>query len=658
MPSRRTRKSGIPWRRAAAALLIALGLAAAYAGLWNAPLVAAIEGQTLGWRFHLRGPVAPPPGIAILAIDDRTIGALKRWPLPRRALAEAVERLDAAGAAVIGLDLLLLDLEQPTDGIALGPGDQRLRAALRRSGRVVLGMAFTFGPSAPMDDESTSAAVRAAAFPVVHRAAGRAQPVLQATGALVPIAPLREAARLGQVNVLADEDGVLRHLHLAIGFEGDYVPAFPVEVARRFLGVSAAETALLLGRGLLIGDRIVPADPMLRLAINYYGGAGTIPTHSMIDLLEGRIPAESFAGRVVLVGATALGAGDSFVTPFSRTLPGVEVLATAVGNIVGGEVLARTTETIGWDVAAILLLGLAGFAVAHLPSPALAALAALALLGGWAAVAQLAFEERLLWLNVTFPALAILLSAIVAGVGRTVAERRLRRDVERQRRNLSRYHSPLIADLLAENDRPGFEEREQPAAILFVDLRGFTGRSERMTPADTAHFLRDFHRRIERAALTHGGILVQFTGDGAMVIFGMSSPGPRDAAAALACARDLAAAVRDWSRSLVAEGRAPLAIGVGIHYGPVVITRLGGQEQLQLTAAGDTVNVANRLEALTKIYGATFAVSGAVVAAVQAAGRDDLLAGFAELPEQPIRGREGTIPVWVAGEAKDASPPL
>src|SRR5690606_3642679 len=292
------------------------------------------------------------------------------------------------------------------------------------------------------------------------------------------------------------------------------------------------------------------------------------------------------------------------------------------------------------------LLGLAGFAVAHLPSPALAALAALALLGGWAAVAQLAFEERLLWLNVTFPALAILLSAIVAGVGRTVAERRLRRDVERQRRNLSRYHSPLIADLLAENDRPGFEEREQPAAILFVDLRGFTGRSERMTPADTAHFLRDFHRRIERAALTHGGILVQFTGDGAMVIFGMSSPGPR------------AAAARDWSRSLVAEGRAPLAIGVGIHYGPVVITRLGGQEQLQLTAAGDTVNVANRLEALTKIYGATFAVSGAVVAAVQAAGRDDLLAGFAELPEQPIRGREGTIPVWVAGEAKDASPPL
>lgn len=648
MPTRRGKASAFPGRRAAAALVISLGIAAAYVFLWNVPLVAAIEGQTLGWRFQVRGPVAAPPGIAILAIDDRTIDALKRWPLPRRALAEAVGKLDAAGAAVVGLDLLLLDREQ-------GQGDRNLRSDLRAAGNAVLGMAFTFGPPGPVEDEAEGEvrqAVRRAALPIVHRPSGSpTEPVLTATGALVPIAPLRDVAALGHVNALADEDGVLRHLHLVIGFGEDYVPAFPVVVAGRLLGLAREGTALLLGRGLLLGDRLVPTDPMLRLAINYYGGAGTVPTYSLIDLLEGRIPAERFAGRAVLIGATALGAGDSFVTPFSRALPGVEVLATAVGNLVRGEALVRTTATIGWDLAAILLLGLASFACAYLPSPVLAACGTLALLGGWAVTAQLAFEHRHLWLDMTFPAAAVLLNAAFAAVGRTIGERRLRRDAERQRRNLSRYHSPLIADLLAESDRSGFAEREQAAAILFVDLRGFTGRSERMSPADTAGFLRDFHRRVERAALAHGGVLEQFTGDGAMMIFGVPNPGPRDAAAALACARDLVAAVRRWSRDLVTAGRPPIAIGIGIHYGPVVITRLGGQEQIQLTAAGDTVNVASRLEALTKAHATTLAVSGAVIAAVRAAGREDLLADLAELPEQPIRGREAGVPVWIARAA-------
>jgi adenylate cyclase len=277
-----------------------------------------------------------------------------------------------------------------------------------------------------------------------------------------------------------------------------------------------------------------------------------------------------------------------------------------------------------------------------------AAIAALAALLGWGAVTQVAFESRLLWLNLTFPAASILLNAGAAATLAALGERRLRREAQRQRENLSRYHSPVIANLLAEGDKTALPEHEQPAAILFVDMADSTRRTEHMAPAETAQFLREFHRRIEAAVLAHGGVLDRFTGDGAMVIFGVPAPRPDDAVSALACARDLTQEIAQWSAELATDGSLPLRIRIGVHFGSVVIATLGGETQRQLTAAGDTVNVASRLEALMRGRGAAIAISGAVVEAVRAAGRADLLTGFAPLPDQPIRGRKGRIAVWVA----------
>ena len=285
--------------------------------------------------------------------------------------------------------------------------------------------------------------------------------------------------------------------------------------------------------------------------------------------------------------------------------------------------------------------------IAHLPLPTLAFAGCVFLLIAWFAVAQFAFSGAGLWLSVVFPTLAILTNAGVVAGSRFTGERRMRRDVERQRSNLARYHSPIVADMLAQEGLREMPEREQYAAILFVDLAGFTRRSEHMTPAETAQFLRNFHYRVERAVLEEGGVLEQFTGDGAMVIFGLPSPNANDAAAALACARALVADITAWSRDLAAAGDEPMRVGVGVHYGPVVIARVGGHKQIHLTATGDTVNVASRLEALTRTYNANIIVSEALVSAVRAVRREDLLADFAALAPQAIRGRDEKIGIWV-----------
>jgi len=644
-----------PWLRIGVAALATLAVALGFLLFRDGPVASRIEAATLDWRFRIRGPLAAPDDVVILAIDDAAVALAGRFPVPRRLLGEAVAQLGAAGAAGIGIDLLLLDREQPTDGLVLSPGDRVLREALRAAPPTVLAFALAFAAPTPLDATGRQA-LAAAAFPVLRAPAGTdATALLRAAGAVLPMAPLLGVASVGHANVPVDDDGALRHLYVGVAVGDLVLPAIPVALSRQLLGLAPSEVALVVGRSLELGGRSLPLDRRTRLVLDYYGPPGTIRTLSLADLLEGRVERAAIEGRIVMIGATALGAGDSFVTPFGRALPGVEVLATAVANLAVSGPLDHGARALALSLAAIVLLGaLASATTQFVPPLAMAALSA-ALLVGWAAIAELAFIEGRLWLDVTFPSAAILVASAIGFLGRILAERGLRRDFQRQRGNLLRYHSPLIGELLAETDSAAVADREQPAAILFVDMAGFTRRVELLPPSETARFLREFHRRIEAAALAHGGVLEQFTGDGAMVMFGVPWPTPEDAASALACARRLIREVRDWSAELVAAGEAPLEVRIGVHFGPVAIATLGGDAQRQMAVAGDTVNVASRLEALARQHDAVVAISDAAVDAVRAAGRTPLLDRFEAVPPQAIRGRAAPLGVWVLRQAAVAA---
>src|SRR5215469_3518813 len=146
MPGR-VRAAPLPWRYGLLSLLASLLVALAYLALRDKPVVSTIEGQTLNWRFQIRGSEKPPPEAIILAIDDRTVAKLGQ-PVRRQGLAEAVEKLTADRAAAIGIDLLILEHEQPSNGFQLSPGDQALFDALRGADRGVMALVFTFSPSA------------------------------------------------------------------------------------------------------------------------------------------------------------------------------------------------------------------------------------------------------------------------------------------------------------------------------------------------------------------------------------------------------------------------------------------------------------------------------------------------------------------------------
>lgn len=630
-------------RWVAAAVLFAL-----LVGWWQpagegGPL-SAFERASIDWRFAIRGARPMPTDIAVLAIDDATLARLGRFPLPRWILGAVVENLDRAQVSAIGIDLLLIEAEQPTDGNVLSPGDILLRNALAGSHRDVLGMAVVFGPGSPPPGKL--ALLRGAGLPVLEHVEGRERPTAAVRDVFLPLTALREASEVGHVNVVAGADGVLRELPVVLPLGDVQLPALPLALAIKKLGLGRGEVILRSGRELRLGDRRVPIGPSNAIELNHYGPRGTVTTYSVFDILDGKIGRQQLAGQVVLIGATALGIGDTFTTPFSRDVPGVEVLASALANIVHDEVLVKDWRVRLVDALVLLAVAVLTFLAANarlLPlSLALVSAIVLACAGG----AIWAFLQARWVVGGVEPVLcAALIAASVTGA-RFRAQGIESRRLAGERANLVEYQSPMIAEALASGGALAMEGRSQLAAILFVDVVGFTLRSERLGPAGTVDFLRTLHRRLERAALDHNGLIEQFMGDGAMLIFGLPEPTTNDAASAVACARDLLDSVTAWNAELEKEGEPPVRLRIGVHYGPVVVARLGGTQQRHMSVAGETVNLASRLEQLARAMMTPILVSGAVVDATREAGREDLIEGFVPATPQHIRGRSTPLPVW------------
>ncbi|MDP6516856.1 MAG: adenylate/guanylate cyclase domain-containing protein [Alphaproteobacteria bacterium] len=222
-------------------------------------------------------------------------------------------------------------------------------------------------------------------------------------------------------------------------------------------------------------------------------------------------------------------------------------------------------------------------------------------------------------------------------------------EIARERGNLARHFPPTIVDRMAEQDQPLGAVRSQDVAVMFVDIVGFTRMAERQTPEEVVALLRQFHGRLEVLVFEHQGTLDKFLGDGLMATFGTPEPGPVDAANALRCGRDILADIGEWNRERQAAGAAPIEVSVGLHHGPVVLGDIGSERRLEYAVLGDTVNVAYRLEALTRDLGVGMAVSDALVAAVRGeVGTDGetMLSALDRSGSQSLRGRDEPIEVW------------
>jgi adenylate cyclase len=258
---------------------------------------------------------------------------------------------------------------------------------------------------------------------------------------------------------------------------------------------------------------------------------------------------------------------------------------------------------------------------------------------------------------VVFLITAALLAAVVARSRDAV---RRQASLERERGNLARYFPPATVDRLARQDAALAQVREQDIAVLFADLVGFTNWAERHAPHEVIGLLREVHARLEEEVFRHHGTLDKFIGDGLMATFGTPDPGPRDAVNAISCLKSIVTDFDAWNERRKTRNKAPIQIAVGLHYGPVVVGNIGTDRRLEFAVLGDTVNVASRLEALTRELRVAAAISGAAAEAARNAApdeADDLLGGLVDHGPVTLRGRDHSVDVLTFGERQAGGRP-
>jgi adenylate cyclase len=583
-------------RQRRTALLIAVAVLASGVGVaaYTTHLLRRSEQQSVDARFSIRGASGPPRDFVLVQIDSATLQDLGRarlqseFPFPRRYDAKVIDRLRAAGARVIALDLEFTHETDPTDDNAL------IEAIGRAHGKTVL------AASEVARDGTTDVFGGPPNGPRLLRQLG---------------------ARVAEARLTLDSDGSTRRFAHSYNTLGS-LPVVTAEVAS-----GRRVRASLFEHG--------------TLPIDYAGPGETFRSISYSKVLKGEFEPALFDRKIVLVGASAPILADvhTTATTGSGVMAGDEIVANATRTLLRGVPLR---DAPGWlNIALIVLLGVA------VPLGSLRLrrlrwlLGALAIAGAFAIAAQLAFDGGTI-VSFVYPLLALAIGTLgtlaILYVGEAIERERVR-DV------FARFvPSSVVDEVLAsadENLRLGGVERD--CTVLFSDLRGFTSFSESQPAARVIDVVNCYLNEMSEAVLDAGGTIVSYMGDGIMALFGAPLEQDDHADRALAAAREMIGPrLQRFNAWLAEEGfDHSFVMGVGLNSGIVMAGNVGSEQRVEYTAIGDTTNTASRLEGMTKNSEAMLFVSATTRERMRTSQDDLSFVGDVE-----IRGRVGTLGIW------------
>lgn len=600
-------------------------------------------------------PYDPALPVRIVDIDEESLTRIGQWPWPRTIVAELVDGLAAQGAAAIAFDILFAEPDQssPEQFLQRLPAEEAERLkplfADQPSHDAVLAEAIGRSPTVL----ATSLGGRASETPLQVKAGFAVAgddplPFLGNFTGSTHNLPILEhnASGIGAINWIPDRDQVVRRISIVYGLDGQFVPTLFAEALRVAQGAStyilkssnaSGEEAFGRQTGLnniKWGAIETPTDPdgAIWLQFRQTNPTAFIPAWTV---LAGENDPNQVAGVIILVGTSAPGLNDLRATPLDAALPGVEIHAQAIEHVLSGRSLSRPDYAVAIELLVAIVLGAILGAVLPRLSAGAAALVGFTLIaaifiGGW-----LAYADLHLLLDPSYPALAI-------GLLVALATLYVYRQVEQQRGQVrlafSHYVSPAVVDeLIAHPERLELGGEVRELTILFCDVRNFTSISEQLTAHELTQFINDLLTPLTDIILKRRGTIDKYMGDAIMAFWNAPLDDPAHAGNACAAAAEIAARMHDlnvaWKHEAEEKGRkyVHVAVGVGINTGNCCVGNLGSSQRFDYSAIGDDVNVASRLEGLSKQYGVTIVIGESTAAKVS----DPLL----ELDLIKVKGR-------------------
>jgi adenylate cyclase len=605
-----------------------------------------IELQTYDLRVEATArPSGPAAEVVLIAIDNESIRRMDplvgRWPWPRLVHATVIDYLAAAGAKVIGYDVLFAerDARRFMVGDSEWTGDESDAALVdstKKAGNVVH-LAEVSSPE--LVDPSRAITVNLDA-PALNAAVPDAGCVEVRPQITPPFPALAQSARwIGHSMVTLDADGPARRVSPVVQVGGRRIGAFSLVTAIAAGYTPAVEARV--GYGGLCGVMIPWRGPAVSA-----DGQPTFTSYSFYDVFRSQqqiieeqkpdIDPALFRDRIVIVGATAEGVKDIFTTPFSRgDISGPEMHA----NLVDAFSRRRSIERAPAYVSVMLVISMAavvGVAGAYLNAWWVSGIAAAAaLIFAWQSVALFA---RGIWIPVTVPALTLLLAYVGDLAWKYFVEGRDKRQVKKL---FSRYVSKDVYEQLVANPSlAALGGARRHMTVLFSDIRGFTTMSEQGTPEDVVSQLNELFSRMVKVVFDHHGTVDKFVGDMIMALYGAPLDDDDHAEHAVQTALAMITALQQMNREWAAAGRPQLDIGIGINTGDMIAGNVGSETIMSYTVIGDAVNLGARLESLNKEYGTRIIISDATRERLK--GRYDIH----PLGEVIVKGKSTSVAIY------------
>jgi adenylate cyclase len=664
------------------ALLILLGLFAVLlflgdaAGFYRLGFVQHSDAKLYDYRLRLSLPNSGDERIVILDIDEKSLKQEGRWPWGRDKLARLMDQLfDRYGVAAVGFDVVFAEPDSSSGlGVLQALGSRQFRdvpqyhavldqirpsleydtlfAEKMKGRKVVLGYYFS-------NSENGAPASKSGALPPPVFAAGtfRGRPIAFARwdsyGANLPQLQAN-AASAGHFNPLVDFDGEVRRIPMLVEHEGQYYEALSLAMVRTVLDMPtllpgfAGEQNKDYG-GLewlaLEGGLSIPVDAEVSALVPYRGKRGTFRYIPVADVLNGQVTLESLQNKIVLVGTSAPGLMDMRSTPVGEVYPGVEVHASMISGILNQDLKQHPPYMLGANVLLLLLIGISLSVLLPLLSPVRGMLLSFAFLAGDVGLNLALWNYAGLAMPLAGGLLLILtLFALNMSFGYFVESR-----AKRQITGLFGQYVPgeLVDEMAKHPESVSMEGDSREMTILFSDVRSFTTISEGLDPKDLAQLMNEFLTPLSRVIYKRRGTIDKYMGDCIMAFWGAPLPDAEHAYHAVLAGLEMQRTLSELQPQFKARGWPEIHIGVGINTGRVSVGNMGSEVRVAYTVMGDAVNLASRLEGITKEYGAQVMVGEATK---QAAPQFV----YREVDMVRVKGKEQPVaifePLGLAGE--------
>ncbi|OGQ56287.1 MAG: hypothetical protein A3J24_08625 [Deltaproteobacteria bacterium RIFCSPLOWO2_02_FULL_53_8] len=555
----------------------------------------------------VRGPSPAPPQVVIVAIDEKSVNEVGRWPWSREVTAKLIKSLKPARVA--GIDIVFSEKQN-------APADAALADSIKSSGNIVLGYFFRNDSTEPAPQESIDQ-INRSAVGLVNFIGSEAEifaqpfPGLEFSGVETNIPALgRGGAGFGSFNADPQDDGLYRTAHLVYKFDSGIYPSLALSALSKYLGHDVVLNIAPYGiDGIMMGDRNISVDEEGALTLNPYGPGGTFTTYSAVDLMMGRLANDAIADKLVLVGVTERAVYDIRPTPVDSYFPGVEIHATVAGNVLQRRYLIHDSRVTVFDIVLVFLLPVILAVIIGLAPRTYISLAAVSgLMAALIAFDFYLFSSRGVKPDVVYPALSLVLSYLSCEAYRNVVVEKKSRYLKKA---FSQYVSAdLVAEIIKDPDKLKLGGEKRVVTVLFSDIRGFTTISEKLPPDELVKLLNAYLSPMTNIVQGERGLLDKYIGDAIMAIFNAPLSLPDHALRACVAAQSMLPRLDVLNAEWEAKGYPAIAIGVGINTGEAVVGNMGGELRFDYTGIGDTVNLASRLESLNKLYGTKIIVSG------------------------------------------------